>query len=146
MWYLMGPVSLGLPGRLIGLLLVMSAGSTSPIVSSHIARKHPELVVPREQPRARAYTQHTIDGMPQCCHCHKKFTRVEGLKKHLRQACTVLHARPAVPATATTGDAASTAGVAQEPTPRELSCEGPAAPVEVAGFGSARLEYQSQST
>ena len=77
---------------------------------SHIARKHPELTMSREQPMARDYTEHTVDGMTQCYHCHKKFTRVEGLKKHLRQACTVLHARPASNATAVDGDAASTVG------------------------------------
>ena len=43
------------------------------------------------------YMQHAARGMPQCRHCNRLFTRFEGFKKHLRQACPVLHGQPNPP-------------------------------------------------
>ena len=57
------------------------------LLLSHRARKHPELVPPKRRISAAEYASCTVDGMPQCARCGKKFTRVEGLKKHLQKDC-----------------------------------------------------------
>ena len=98
------------------------------IMLSHLARMHPECRRVTCRTRAREYTHHTVDGMPQCRHCLKVFTRVEGLKKHLKQACPVLHRDPPVVSSQPGNDKAPSEGVAQVPTPRELSHTGRAAP------------------
>ena len=38
------------------------------------------------------YSLHARDGMPECRHCGQRFTRVEGLKKHVKGSCSVLFA------------------------------------------------------
>ena len=35
----------------------------------------------------RAYREYAVDGMPACRFCKVRFTRVEGLKKHIRRGC-----------------------------------------------------------
>ncbi|CAE7234018.1 unnamed protein product [Symbiodinium sp. CCMP2456] len=73
---------------------------------SHAARKHKSQEpagTPQETSKDTRksgvwYMQHAVMGMPHCRHCDKKFTRFEGFKKHLRQACPILHANcPVVP-------------------------------------------------
>ena len=100
------------------------------IMLSHLARMHPESKRVTRSKRAKEYTQHTVDGMPQCRHCQRVFTRVEGLKKHLKQACPVpvLHRAPPVVSSQPGPDTAPSEGVAQVPTPRELLHTGRAAP------------------
>ena len=34
--------------------------------------------------------KHSVDGMPHCKHCDRKFQRFEGFKKHVEGACPVL--------------------------------------------------------
>ena len=55
------------------------------LLRSHQARKHQYVKTPKPGPKE--YVRNSVDGMPQCAHCMKKFTRVEGLKKHLRGSC-----------------------------------------------------------
>ena len=53
--------------------------------------------VPQEDVSSTArlnHAEHSKDGMPQCLHCDRRFTRVEALKKHLKGSCPVLHSRP----------------------------------------------------
>ena len=72
---------------------------------SHQARKHRQdpdtsysVHITRQTKRTGEwYMHHAVDGMPQCRHCSQKFTRFEGLKKHLRQACPVLHGQDRTP-------------------------------------------------
>ena len=45
------------------------------------ARKHPGVLA------AADYAAGSKGGMPTCVHCHKTFTRVEGLKKHINSGC-----------------------------------------------------------
>ena len=65
--------------------------STMQHLLSHKARIHGTM-----QPRktsvmpSRQYTASAVDGMPICAHCGASFTRVEALKKHLKQACPAL--------------------------------------------------------
>ena len=108
------------------------------IMLSHRSRKHPEHVPAATRKRARDYTKHTVDGMPQCKHCSKVFTRVEGLKKHLKQACPILHGGSAAVLNGGSSAVAPSVGVAQVPTPRELSHAGRAAP------GRAKMELTVQ--
>ena len=65
---------------------------------SHRSRKHPKLEVNPHGPKTRGasgsgvvsaalYTQYALDGMPTCRFCKRVCTRVEGLKKHIRQGC-----------------------------------------------------------
>ena len=63
------------------------------IMLSHRARQHkeaPSLITHKDTLHAQ-YTLHTVDGMPTCKHCNTTFNRVDGLKKHSRGACPVLH-------------------------------------------------------
>ena len=57
------------------------------LLRSHQARKHGRTRAPKPTPRE--YVAQAVDGMPQCRYCRKKFTRVEGLQKHLRGSCRV---------------------------------------------------------
>ncbi|CAE7385104.1 unnamed protein product, partial [Symbiodinium sp. CCMP2456] len=58
------------------------------LLRSHQARKHG--YKKGKMPTQAEYVRNTVDGMPQCIHCRKVFTRVEGLKKHLRGSCRVM--------------------------------------------------------
>ena len=65
---------------------------------SHFARRHKTEYQEDQSHRQRTpqwYMQHAVNGMPQCRHCLKKFVRFEGFKKHLKQACPVLHSTTA---------------------------------------------------
>ena len=61
-------------------------------VQSHRARQHgAKGNNARKRPgvlSAALYAANTVDGMPTCLHCHKQFTRVEGLKKHINSGCS----------------------------------------------------------
>ena len=85
---------------------------------SHQARKHPETRPTPTVLTAEQYASQTVDGMRCCVHCGRTFTRVEGLKKHLKRQC---RQRPAMPEeslnTRAHGEAAASV-VAQVPTPR----------------------------
>ena len=61
---------------------------------SHQARKHPEKRTAAKMLTAEQYASQTVDGMRCCIHCGKTFTRVEGLKKHLRRKCRPKPAKP----------------------------------------------------
>ena len=55
---------------------------------THMQRSHPEDVASRAaKPTASVYVNHAVDGMPECRHCRRMFTRVEALKKHLQGSC-----------------------------------------------------------
>ena len=59
------------------------------IMRSHRARSH-HVKQPRHQPGVLAADQYVaggVDGMPTCKTCLQRFTRVEGLKKHLKRGC-----------------------------------------------------------
>ena len=88
------------------------------IMLSHQARKHLETCTAKPVLTAEQYASQTVDGMPCCVHCGRKFTRVEGLKKHLRRLCrartTVQAGCPNLP----TPREAAASVVAQVPTPR----------------------------
>ena len=59
------------------------------IMRSHRARSH-NVKQPRHQSGVLAADQYVaggVDGMPTCKTCFKRFTRVEGLKKHLKKGC-----------------------------------------------------------
>ena len=59
---------------------------------SHRARQHPDFRVAKKRTMdSCSYAAQTVDGMPVCAHCGQSFTRVEALKKHLHQACPILH-------------------------------------------------------
>ena len=58
---------------------------------SHQARQHGCQLPKVPLPKSTDYTEHTVQGLPQCKHCLGIFTRVEALKKHLRRSCPVLH-------------------------------------------------------
>ena len=58
-------------------------------MKSHRTRQHGKTPKP-PMPASLQYVSHTVDGMPQCLHCLRLFTRVEGLKKHLRAFCIKL--------------------------------------------------------
>ena len=60
------------------------------LMKSHRTRQHGKTPRP-SMPDSLQYASHTVDGMPQCRHCLQMFTRVEGLKKHLRGSCRILH-------------------------------------------------------
>ena len=65
---------------------------TSRIMRAHKARTHgvySKLARPGVL-SAREYAAHAVDGMPTCAKCGKKFTRVEGLKKHVRRGCVAV--------------------------------------------------------
>ena len=65
---------------------------------SRFARRHKTEYQEDQSHRQRTpqwYMQHAVNGMPQCRHCLKKFVRFEGFKKHLKQACPVLHSTTA---------------------------------------------------
>ena len=65
---------------------------------SHFVRRHKTEYQEDQSHRQRTpqwYMQHAVNGMPQCRHCLKKFVRFEGFKKHLKQACPVLHSTTA---------------------------------------------------
>ena len=59
------------------------------IMRSHKARTHGRYNRPARPGvlSASAYTAHAVDGMPTCAKCGRTFTRVEGLKKHVRRGC-----------------------------------------------------------
>ena len=44
----------------------------------------------RRKCRASSYREYAVDGMPACRFCKVRFTRVEGLKKHIRRGCPKL--------------------------------------------------------
>ena len=97
------------------------------IMLSHRARKHPEACEPKTRMTASEYAGFTVDGMPQCVKCGCKFTRVEGLKKHLRKECRP--GQPQEPSVSATSVVATTQGtttgqVAQGPTARRESPRG----------------------
>ena len=69
------------------------------IMLSHRRRMHPDRPKPQSHP-SLPYSFHAKDGMPECRHCGQRFTRVEGLKKHLKGACSVLFAEVHTPADA----------------------------------------------
>ena len=48
------------------------------LLRSHQARKHSYIKAPK--PNSEMYVRNAVDGMPQCAHCLRTFTRVEGLK------------------------------------------------------------------
>ena len=103
----------GVPCTVCGLYFVNRR-----IMLSHQARKHPETCQAKPVLTAAQYASQTVDGMPCCVHCGRKFTRVEGLKKHLRKQCRACPTVPAgCPDQPTPGEAA-TSVVAQVPTPR----------------------------
>ena len=59
------------------------------IMRSHRARSH-HVKQPRHQSGVLAadkYVAGGVDGMPTCKTCLRRFTRVEGLKKHLKKCC-----------------------------------------------------------
>ena len=63
-------------------------------LQTHLQRSHPvEVVSKASRPTANEYVAHAVDGMPECRHCRRVFTRVEALKKHLQGSCPVLHQR-----------------------------------------------------
>ena len=62
-----------------------------PHMLSHQARQHGCQLPKVPLPKSTDYTAHTVQCLPQCKHCLGVFTRVEGLKKHLRRSCPVLH-------------------------------------------------------
>ena len=97
------------------------------IMLSHRARKHPENCEPKTRMTAEEYAGSTVDGMPQCAKCGCKFTRVEGLKKHLRKECRPCQLQePSVSATSVvaTAPGTTTGQVAQGPTARRESPRG----------------------
>ena len=65
-------------------------------VQSHRARQHGyQGGNARAKPgvlSAVRYVSGSVGGMPECRHCRKVFTRVEGLKKHLKSGCPAVHA------------------------------------------------------
>ena len=73
-------------------------------MKSHRTRQHGKTPKP-PMPASLQYVSQTVDGMPPCLHCLRLFTRVEGLKKHLRGSCRILHqASVPVAATALSGE------------------------------------------
>ena len=56
---------------------------------SHRARSHKQLALKVQAGvlAAQDYVAGGVDGMPTCRWCRRIFTRVEGLKKHLRKGC-----------------------------------------------------------
>ena len=97
------------------------------IMLSHTARKHPERCEPKTRMTAEEYAGSTVDGMPQCAKCGCKFTRVEGLKKHLRKECRPCQPpEPSVSAASVvaTAPGTTTGQVAQGPTARRESPRG----------------------
>ena len=61
---------------------------------THLQKSHPMDVVSKaSRPNASEYVANAVDGMPECRHCRRIFTRVEALKKHLQGSCPVLHKR-----------------------------------------------------
>ena len=60
---------------------------------SHRSRMHPETRQSQAKLTAAQYPSSTVDGMPQCAKCGRKFKRVEGLKNHLQKECR--HHEPA---------------------------------------------------
>ncbi|CAE7281246.1 unnamed protein product [Symbiodinium sp. CCMP2592] len=67
---------------------------------------------------AVSYAACTVDGMPQCISCKRKFTRVEALKKHIKSGC------PAKAPVVNVSDVSATADAEQVPASRAESPRG----------------------
>ena len=59
-------------------------------VRRHQTKVHGAEVSKSEDPPTH-WRSHMLDGMPQCRHCRKTFTRVEGFRKHVKSFCPILH-------------------------------------------------------
>ena len=95
------------------------------LMKSHRTRQHGKTPKP-SMPDSLQYASHTVDGMPQCRHCLQMFTRVEGLKKHLRGSCRILHQA------STTAVAAVSSGEVPPEREKLLGCSRRTSPAAVA--------------
>ena len=86
-----GACSHAFPPKVLPALTVECTLSACVQRRTHRTKQHGRPSEQPTRPTARQYTTHTRGGMPQCKHCNRVFTGVEGMKKHLKGSCPVLH-------------------------------------------------------
>ncbi|CAE7742391.1 unnamed protein product [Symbiodinium sp. CCMP2592] len=77
--------------------------ATKKQVKQHCTRKHGVVTVASQAVHAH-WRSHMIDGMPQCKHCRRSFTRMEGFRKHIKSGCPAMSGRDSVQNTLCAGE------------------------------------------